>query len=187
MQDVDIRYAFILFPLIYVILPYFLTGSFIILGGVSLFALITGIIILIIISNLNFGGQENAGALTANEGIGLNIGLSSEGGYSLFVVVIGALFYLGAQVAIFVTPILDMIVGVINSIIGFIGWVFGFSITSLQTSLVYNMGSVASPNLNKVYPLSITIQNISVFGALDVVMAIIFVLGLYFMVSSRGH
>jgi len=187
MLDIDLRYAFFLFPLIYIMIPFFLSGTFLILGGVTLITFISGTIILIIISNLNFGGQESGGVLTANQGLGLNLGLSSEGGYSLFVIVIGGLFYLGSQLAQFFTPILNIFLTIINTLLGFVSAVFGVSTSGLQTSLVSGLGNTATANLGQIYPLGITIDGISIFGALDVIMASIFMLSLYFMVSSRGR
>ena len=48
MQDMDIRYALFLLPLFYVLLPFVLTGSFIILGGVTVLAFISGVILFVI-------------------------------------------------------------------------------------------------------------------------------------------
>ena len=55
------------------------------------------------------------------------------------------------------------------------------------TSLVSGLGTNATSNLGSIYPLGITIDGISVFGALDVIFGSLFILGLYFMISSRGH
>jgi hypothetical protein len=183
MQELDVRYALFLMPLFYVILPFILSGTFLILGGVGILAFISGTIILIIITNLNLGGSIQAVAT----GSGANVGMGSEGGYSLFVIVIGGLFYIGAQIAQFISPILDIFLLVINTIISFVGWIFGISTTGLQTSLVSGLGSTATHNLGNIYPLGIKVAGISVFGVLDIVMASLFILSLYFMVSSRGH
>jgi hypothetical protein len=183
MRELDVRYALFLMPLFYVILPFLLSGTFLILGGVTLLAFISGAIILIVITNLNLGGQTNVLA----SGAGANVGMGSEGGYSLFVIVIGGLFYIGAQIAQFITPILNIFLVIINAIISFVGWIFGISTTGLQTSLVSGLGSTATQNLGNIYPLGITVQGISVFGALDIIMASLFILSLYFMVSSRGQ
>jgi hypothetical protein len=165
-----------------VLLPFLISGSFIILGGVSLLALITGIILFIIVTNINIGGS--AGVATVNTG--LTLGLNSEGGYSLFVIFIGSLFYLGAQLTIIITPLLTIFTGVINAIFGAISWVTGSNLTSLQTSLGIG-GNTTAPNLGNIYPLTINIAGISLFGTLDVLFASMFILSLYFMVSSRGQ
>jgi hypothetical protein len=182
MMDVDIRYALFLLPLIYVLLPFILTGSFIVLGGVTVIALISGIIVFVVITNLHIGGS---GTVLAS-GVSGNIGLNNEAGYSLFVVCLGGLFYLGAQLTQFITPILNVVVGIINAILGFIS-IFGVNTSGLQSSLFSNLGISSASNLGQIYPLNITIDNISVFGALDVIMGSAFILGLYFMVASRGH
>jgi len=163
-------------------LPFILSGSFLILGGVALIAFITGTIIFIIVTNLHIGGS---GTVLAS-GLSGNVGLSNEAGYSLFVICIGGLFYLGAQLAQFITPILNLFVIIINAILGFIA-LFGVNTSGFQTSLFSGLGINASQNIGNIYPLGITIQGISVFGALDVLMGSLFILGLYFMVSSRGH
>jgi len=183
MMDVDIRYALILLPLFYIILPFIFSGTFIILGGVTLIAFISGAIIFIVITNLNLGGSLDVLA----SGSSANVGMGSEGGYSLFVIAMGGLFYIGAQIAQFLTPILTIFVQIINAIIGFVGWIFGTNTSGLQTSLVSGLGTNATSNLGSIYPLGITIDGISVFGALDVIFGSLFILGLYFMISSRGH
>jgi hypothetical protein len=183
MLDIDVRYALFLLPLFYVVLPFLLSGTFMILGIVTVLAFVTGTVIFIIITNLHIGGS---GTVLAS-GVSGNVGLSNEAGYSLFVIVIGGLFYVGAQIAQFITPLLDMFVTIINTLISFVGWVFGTSTSGLQTSLVSGLGSSATANLGNIYPLGITIDGISIFGALDLIMASLFMLSLYFMVSSRGH
>lgn len=178
----DIRYALLLIPLTYVLIPYFLTGSFIILGGVSLFAFISGVIIFAVISNLNIGG----GAQAIASGGTFNLGLNSEGGYTLFVIVIGGLFYIGAQVITFVEPITALITWILNALLGVLSWLTGADVTFLQTNMTNIFNSTFTPELDAVYPLGINIAGISIFGALDIIMGCLFILGLYFMVSSRG-
>lgn len=183
MQEIDIRYAFFLVPLLYVLIPFILSGTFFILGGVSLLALITGILMMVIISNLNFGGSANAFA----SGGSVNIGLNNEGGYQLFVIFIGGLFYLGATLTTIFTPLLNILVGVINTIVGFLGWATGISTSGITTSVISGLGGSSAINLNNVYPLGLTIQGISLFGILDAIFGSMFILGLYFMIASRGH
>jgi len=183
----DPRYTLLLIPLIYVLIPYFLTGSFIILGGVTVIAFISAALIFIVITNVNFGGALQ---VIIGTGGGANIGMNNEGGYSLFVVFVGGIFYLGAQLATFFTPILNVLLYIINAIIGFIGWLTGVNTSTLQTSLISGVGSLVSPNLNQVYPIldnRFNILGINVFFALDVIMGSLFILGLYFMIANRGH
>ena len=180
MNELDIRYTFILLPLLYVILPFIFSGSFVFLGGVTLIAFIIGVVIFIIISNLNIGGS---GEVLAS-GVSGKISLNSEAGYSLFVVCIGGIFYLGAQLTILITPLLDIFIGIINAILSFVCIVFGISTSGFQTSLFNGLGNAGNTNLGKWYPLGITIQGISVFGALDLIMGSMFILGLYFMVHE---
>jgi hypothetical protein len=181
MQEVDLKLAFFLIPLAYVIIPFFLSGTFLILGGVTLTAFIIGLIIFIIITNLNIGGSAQAVA----SGGSFNLSLNGEGSHSLFIVFVGGLFYLGANLAQFLAPLLDLIVGIINAIIGGISWLIGADTSGLQTTLVSGLGGSASTNLGSVYPLNISILGISVFGALDVLFASMFILALYFMIATK--
>jgi hypothetical protein len=187
MQPLDIRYILLLLPLIYILTPYFLTGNFIILGGITVIAVITGMILFILIVNLNIGGSIQAIATGGSASAGMN----SEGGYSLFVVFIGGLFYLGAQLAIFITPILTFFSLVINGILSFFNWIVSGSFSStFQVSKISNLGLV-NLNISQVYPTNLIIPigglNINVFEVLDFMMGSAFILGLYFMVASRGH
>jgi hypothetical protein len=187
MQDVDIRYTFLLLPLLYVSVPYFLTGNFIILGGVGAFAFISGIIIFVIISNLDVAGNIQ---VIIGTGGGGKIGLNSEGGYTLFVVFIGAIFYLGAQITQFFTPILDIFVGLMNGFLGVIGFLSGTNLGSISSKSVANLGINSNfTSLSNIYPTGkpFIIDGISVFLALDAIMASMFIVGLWLMVSSRGH
>ena len=182
MQQLDVRFAFFLLPLIYVLIPFILTGNFIILGGVTIITFLIGMILFIIVSNLNVGGSAEAIAT----GGSAQIGLTGEGGYSLQVVFIGGLFYLGASLATIFSPIFDMLIIVVNGIIGLFAWIVGADVTALQVGMVDNLGLSSASNLSQVYPRSIMVQGISVFLVLDVLFASMFILSLYFMISSRG-
>jgi len=180
MQEIDIRYAFFLLPLIYILIPFFLTGNFILLGGITLLSFISGVIVFIIIANLHIGGNASA----ATVGTGLTLGLNNEGGYALFVVFFGGLFYLGSQLASFFTPILNLFITIINVIANFVSWISGTNFSALNTN---NIVGNSFTHLNQVYNYSINIEGISVFGALDVIFGSMFILSLYFMIASRGH
>lgn len=182
MEIGDIKYFALIIPIFYVLIPYFITGNFIILGGVSVLAFVTGAIIFVILANINFGGKAEAVA----SGGAFHIGLNPEGGYSLFVIFVGGLFYLGAQIATFITPIFQLFVLIINAILGAVSFVFGINTSGLSTNLVSGMGSVFNMDLSQVYPLNIMVAGVSFFGTLDILMGCLFILGLYFMISARG-
>jgi hypothetical protein len=161
----------------YVMIPFFLTGNFLVLGGVSVLSFLIATLIFILVTNLNIGGQ--AGAATVNTG--LNLGLNNEGGYQLFVVFIGGILYLGVQLSTLFTPIFNVVTSIFNVVFGFISWLTGVSLPvfgGLGNSLTH---------LSQVYPYSLNIDGISVFATLDVIFGSMFILSLYWMVSSRGH
>lgn len=178
----EFKLALFILPLIYVLIPFILSGTFIILGGVTILALIIGMTIFIIITNLQLGGSAQALA----SGGSLQIGMSDSGGYSLFIIFFGGLFYLGATLAQFIAPILEVFASIINSIVGFMGWVTGIDVSSLQTSTIASLGGANAINLGAVYPLGLSIQGISIFGALSIIFASMFILSLYLMISQRG-
>ena len=179
----DPRYALFFIPLIYVLAPFLITGNFVILGGVTVLTFVSCALIFIIVSNLQIGGSSEVFA----SGAGANIGLSSEGGYSLFVVFFGGVLYLGAQLSTFFAPLFNLLLIVVKGILGLFAWITGGDSSALNNSLVSSLGLNQAGELGKVYPLGITINGISVFLALDALMGSLFILGMYFMLSSRGH
>jgi hypothetical protein len=69
-----------------------------------------------------------------------------------------------------------------------ISCIIGFYTPKVKSQIVDNLSYYTSlGDLGSIYPLGITIDGISVFGALDVIFGSLFILGLYFMISSRGH
>ena len=176
MQDIDIRYSFILLPLAYVLIPYFFTGNFVLLGGISVLAFILGAIIFVLIANLHIQGN---GTIFAS-GVGGSVGQNNEGGYQLFVLVFGGLFYLGSQVTQYIIPIIDTFINVIGTLLGFIGINLGLNSSNLNGINNINI-------LSGFYPLNFTVEGINVFLLTSVGFGVMFILGLYFMIASRGH
>jgi hypothetical protein len=170
-------------PLVYVLLPYIFSGNFIILGGVTVFAFLAGLVVFIVLTNTNIGANLQ---VIIGTGGGANAGLGNEGAYSLFVVCLGGLFYVGAQLAQFFTPILTVFLDIINVIAYIPSIIFNINLSGLTANTLVN-GRSALNSLGSWYPLNINVVGISVFGALDAVMGFMFILGLYFMVASRGH
>lgn len=179
MQELNIRYAFILLPLMYIILPFILTGNFLLLGGITVSAFIFGAIIFIIISNLNIGG----GAATVN----VKVGQSAEGGYSLFVIVMGGIFYLGAQVVPYIMPIITGFLNGFITVINVIGSIFSFSLPIMSTDVLTSLNGSDGIPISNFYDLSVSFDGISIFLALNAIMGMLFILGLYFMIASRGQ
>lgn len=163
MQDLDIRYVFLILPLIYVMLPYIMLGLFLYLGVLGVVSLILAMVTIVIIGSINISG----GAATINFGGGLN----SEGTYGLFVVLLGGIFYgVGAG---------------FNYFLQFIQWfsnilhfVFGNVIPTITNSQLAQI---------TFYDYSLKVFNISVFQVLDVGFGLMFAIGLYFLYASRGH
>jgi hypothetical protein len=176
MQEIDIRYAFILLPLSYVLIPYFFTGNFILLGGISALAFILGAIIFALIANLHIQGN---GSVLAS-GVGGSVGQNNEGGYQLFVLVFGGLFYLGSQVTQYIIPIINVFINAISFLLSFVGVNLGLNSSSLNG--INNISILSS-----FYPLNFTIEGINIFVLADAGFGVMFMLGIYFMIASRGH
>jgi hypothetical protein len=189
----DIRYTCLLIPIVYVLLPFIFNGSITALAVMTGTTFIFGVIVFIIITNLNIGGGGSISAIATGGSGNLKLGLNSEAGYSLFVVCIGGLFYLGAQLTEVFTPIISGIFTVLNAILYIpvtIANLFGANInlSFMKASAMDTLGFGSNiSGLNKWYNTSYSIQGISIFGAIDVFMGLMFMLGLYFMISSRGH
>lgn len=179
----DIRYNLLLIPLMYVLLPYIFNGNFILLGILSGTTVLMGIIIFIIITNLNIGAD--IGALTV--GGGANFDLNNEGSYSLFVVCIGGLFYFGAQLVTLFTPIINIVMDVVTAILYIPAYLLNVNLSAFSTTTFSSLGLTNLANLGQWYNTNYKIAGISIFYALDVIMALCFVLGLWLMISSRGH
>lgn len=177
----QLKEALFILPLFYVLVPFILSGTFVILGGVTVISFISAMIIFLVITNLNFGGSAEAIAT----GGSINLGMNDTGGKGLFIVFIGGVFYLGASLATVLTPILNIFTTILNAIISALSWVLGVDTSGLQSSIVSSIGGQSAINLSSVYPLGITVQGISVFLALDAIFASMFILSLYLMVSEN--
>jgi hypothetical protein len=186
MVDMDIRYILILFPLLYVVLPFIFSGAFILLLGVTAFTFLGGIILFIVITNLNIGGGGGNDILLEGN---FHFNLNDEGSYSLFVVCIGGIFYFGAQALTILSSFLNIILFLPNAIIGLVNFLsFGLvKIAAFSANNILGLGSLGLSNLSQWYPLNIQIAGVSLFGAIDAIAGVCFILGLYFMISSRGH
>jgi hypothetical protein len=173
MQDIDIRYAFILLPLLYSVIPFLLTGNFIILGAISVTIFIIGAVLFALIFSLNVGGSAEALA----SGFSGKFGINQEGTYMLFVLVFGGLFY---GVTTFIITFLDTLVSIFNFLLG---WT-GLTISTNGATLGVGNYIFTSPSI--IYPSNFNINGFAVFPLLSVLMGLIYILGMFFLVSSRG-
>jgi hypothetical protein len=171
MQELDIRYVLILIPIIYVILPYLFVVNLNYFTVVSLTTIVISISVTWLLTSLNIVGT----------------GMNQEGTYQAFVLVTGTLFY-------GLSFIIGFLGGNSNNNSGgatgldqvFWNWILGTkSTTDVNGQLVNNV--VRSTPQNVCYPLNIQILGISFFGTLDIIMGLILILGMYFMIASRGH
>jgi hypothetical protein len=174
MQDIDIRYAFILLPLLYSIIPYLLTNNFLLLGAISASIFIIGAILFALIFSLNIGGS---GDILAS-GVSGKLGLNQEGTYMLFVLVFGGLFY---GITSFIDLFLNDLIGIYNFLFS---WV-GLSINVYGSSLSSGNYVITSPS--SVYSTSLTYMNISIFTMITIIMGLMYIIGIFFLISSRGH
>lgn len=180
MQDLDIRYAFILLPIIYSVMPFFLTGNFLLLGTISVSIFIIGAVLFALIFSLNIGGSGQALAT----GVSGRLGINQEGTYMLFVLVFGGLFY---GVSTFLVLFLDNLIGIFNTIFWLL--TFGGFFGNIQIDVhgaELSIGSYTVVSPSSIYPTDLTYMGIPVFTALAVLMGLIYILGMFFLVSSRG-
>lgn len=161
-------------PLVYAIMPFLLTGNFLLLGAISVSIFIVGAVLFALIFSLNIGGS---GTILAS-GVSGKLGINTEGTYMLFVLVFGGLFY---GITTFIDLFLNDLVGIYNFLFS---WV-GLSINTHGSSLSVGNYVIVSPS--SIYPTSLPFMGISVFGFLTVMMGLVYIIGIYFLIASRGH
>jgi hypothetical protein len=174
MQDLDIRYAFILLPLLYAIIPFLLTGNFIFLGVISVSVFIVGAVLFVLIFSLNIGGSGNILA----SGVSGKLGLNQEGTYMLFVLVFGGLFY---GITTFIDLFMNELIGIFNFLFSWIG----LGISTHNASLNFGNYVIVSPS--SIYPTNFSINGLSIFPLITVFMGLMYILGMFFLISSRGR
>lgn len=174
MLDLDVRYAFILLPILYSIMPFFITGNFLLLGTISVTIFIIGAVLFALIFSLNIGGS---GTILAS-GVSGKLGINQEGTYMLFVLVFGGLFY---GVSTFLVLFLNDLVGIYNFLFSWVG--LGIDIHGASLSI----GSYTIISPSSIYPTSLIFMGIPVFTGLAVLMGLVYILGIFFLVSSRGR
>lgn len=181
MQDLDVRYVFILLPLIYAVIPFLLTGNFLILGTISVTIFIVGAVLFTLIFSLNIGGS---GSVLAS-GISGRLGINQEGTYMLFVLVFGGLFY---GVTTFIDLFLDDLIPIFNFFLNLLNYVtlgtVDFVIDVHGATLSSGSYVFTSPSI--IYPTSFSVQGLAIFPLITVFMGLVYILGMFFLISSRG-
>jgi hypothetical protein len=159
-------------PLIFIFVPFFvvanttiLTVNLAVLGLVSLSAFVISASILSIVSNLN---------ITANViATGGSLGLNSEGGYQLFVLIFGGIFYgVATVIAFFYT-----------SIYAIVSYILGL----INQSLPVLTNAEATSFNSAFWNLSLTVFGVPVFLILQILFGLMYLLGLFLIISTRGH
>lgn len=174
MKDLDIRYAFIILPLLYAVIPFLLTGNFILLITISVPIFIVGAVLFVLIFSLNIGG---AGTVLAS-GLSGSLGINAEGTHTLFILVFGGLLY---GITTFIVLFMNDLIGIYNFLFGWMG--LGIDIHDATISV----GSYTLTSPSSIYPVSFSFYGIPIFQILSVFMGLIYILGIFFMVSSRGQ
>jgi len=173
MQELDIRYAFILLPIIYSILPLLITGNFLILGSISVGIFVVGGVLFALIFSLNIGGSGNILA----SGVSAKLGINQEGTYMLFVLVFGGLFY---GITTFINLFLNDLIGIYNFLFGWVGLTIDIQGSTLS------IGSYTITSPSSIYPTNLFVMGIPVFTSLSIIMGLIYIIGIFFLISSRG-
>lgn len=155
-------------------MPFLLTGNFLLLGVISVSIFIIGAVLFALIFSLNIGGSGNILA----SGVSGKLGINQEGTYMLFVLVFGGLFY---GITTFIDLFLNDLVGIYNLLFS---WV-GLSINTHGASLSQGTYTITSPS--SIYPISLSFDGISVFTLITVLMGLVYIIGIYFLIASRGH
>ena len=154
-------------------MPFLLTGNLLILGALSVSIFIIGAVLFVLIFSLNVGGS---GTVLAS-GVSGRLGLNQEGTYMLFVLVFGGLFY---GVTTFIVSFLDSLVGIYNFFLGWAG--LGISVSGASLSV----GSYVFTSPSTIYPNGFSFMGIPLFPTLTVIMGLLYILGMFFLISSRG-
>jgi hypothetical protein len=155
-------------------MPFLLTGNFLLLGSIGVTIFIVGGVLFALIFSLNIGGS---GEILAS-GVSGRLGLNQEGTYMLFVLVFGGLFY---GITTFIDLFLVELVNIYNFLFGWIG----MTINTHGASLSFGSYKVISPS--SIYPNNLVFNGVPIFVTLAVIMGLIYIAGIFFLISSRGH
>jgi len=180
MQELDLKLAFILLPIVYSVMPFLLTGNLLLLGTISVTIFIIGSVLFVLIFSLNIGGSGQALAT----GVSGRLGINQEGTYMLFVLVFGGLFY---GVTTFIVSFLNELVGIFNTIFWLL--TFGGFFGSIQINTHgadLSIGSYTTTSPQTIYPNDFIFNGIPIFPTLSVLMGLLYIIGIFFLISSRG-
>ena len=170
-------------PLLYSIIPFLLTGNFLILGLISVTIFIIGAVLYALIFSLNIAGSGSV----VSTGISGRLGLNTEGTYMLFVLIFGGLFY---GITTFIDLFLNDLIRFFNFFISAIN-VVSFGLAHLSDINIHgaslSFGSYIFISPSSIYPSSLSFNGIPIFTTLTVIMGLVYILGIFFLISSRGH
>jgi hypothetical protein len=164
-------------------MPFLLTGNFLLLGSISVTIFIIGGVLFALIFSLNIGGS---GSVIAS-GVSGKLGINTEGTYMLFVLVFGGLFY---GVTTFIDLFLNDLIGIFNFFFSMIN-IVSFGLAHLSdinihgASLSFGSYKVISPS--SIYPNNLVFNGVPIFVTLAIIMGLIYIVGIFFLISSRGH
>ena len=95
----------------------------------------------------------------------------------LFVLVFGGLFY---GVTTFIDLFLNDLLGIYNFLFS---WV-GLGINTYGSSLSIGSYTVTSPST--IYPTSLYFDGLPIFTLIGVIMGLVYIIGIFFLITSRG-
>jgi hypothetical protein len=171
MQEIDLKFAFILLPIVYSIMPFILTGNFLLLASISVPIFIVGAVLFVLVFSLNIGGSGNFLA----SGVSGNLGLNESGTHMLFILVFGGLFY---GISTFIVSFLNELVGIYNFLFGWVGLTINIHGSSIS------VGKYIFISPQSIYPNDFSFAGLPVFLTLSVFMGLIYIIGMFFLLSS---
>ena len=172
MQELDLKLAFILLPIVYSVMPFLLSGNLLLLGSISVTIFIIGSILFVLIFSLNIAGS---GEILAS-GVSGAIGLNGDGTRMLFILVFGGLFY---GLTTFIFTFMDSLIGIYNFLFGWLG----LTIETYGSSISIGSYTIISPST--IYPNDFAFSGIPIFPSLSVLMGLLYIVGIYFLISNK--
>jgi hypothetical protein len=172
MQELDLKLAFILLPIVYSVMPFLLSGNLLLLGTVSVSVFIIGSVLFVLIFSLNIAGS---GDILAS-GVSGSIGLNGDGTRMLFILVFGGLFY---GLTTFIFTFMDALIGIYNFLFGWLG----LTIETYGSNISIGSYTIVSPS--SIYPNDFAFSGVPIFPTLSVLMGLVYIVGIYFLISNK--
>jgi len=179
MQELDLKLAFILLPIVYSVMPFLLSGNLLLLGTISVSIFIIGSVLFVLIFSLNIGGSGQAIAT----GVSGSIGLNGDGTRMLFILVFGGLFY---GITTFIFTFMESLIGIFNTIfylLTFGGFFGNIRIETYGSNI--SIGSYTTISPSSIYPNDFAFSGIPIFPSLSVLMGLVYIIGIYFLISNK--